>query len=155
MNDHRQPQWSQGVNGDVDDFARLGASRDPLAFEPPIEALIHPDPVQRIRAAEAFGLVGDLRAVTGLTVSLEDKELASIRFQADTSLLRGPLNSCPIPVRNRAAWCPAQLVERSRVETSSSIYTVDLDPFRYQPRLDHSRRRARRMRFAGSTAPPW
>ena len=67
-----EPKWRGMVRGDYEDFARLGASGDPRAFEPLIRALGSGDTSVPRAAAWALGELGDLRAVEPLIRALGD-----------------------------------------------------------------------------------
>jgi len=65
-----QPVWQGLIQGDSEDFGRLGESGEPRAYEPLIKALGDGDrPVQRA-ACEGLGKLGDARAVEALIEAL-------------------------------------------------------------------------------------
>ncbi|MFH0783849.1 MAG: HEAT repeat domain-containing protein [Pseudomonadota bacterium] len=81
-----QPQWSQWIKGDDNDFARLGASREPCAVEPLISVLNYSkDRDLRSVAARALGKLGNVQAIEPLIKALGD-EYHIVRYAAIEAL---------------------------------------------------------------------
>jgi len=81
-----QPEWSQWVKGDQDDFLRLGASGNPGAVDPLIKAALAGEGHSHYckDAARALGVCGDVRAVEPLITLLtrQDYEMRSVAAAA-------------------------------------------------------------------------
>ena len=81
-----QPEWTQYIRGDEDDFHRLGSSEDPRAVVPLIKALSHHNYNVRSSAAGALGQLGDKRALAPLIKALSDNDSYAVREAARAAL---------------------------------------------------------------------